>query len=356
MATADVAKWGMVFHQGISPEHLTLKGGIVMRHRWLSFMVIFAMVLFMIGTVQAGDKQVTLVWTAGGAGGGWYGMAGGIAAIVNQADPNIVIKVVPGGGVKNPAVIANKSVDMGWGLPFMNAAAYKGMKPFDAPLTDLRALAGGMSMNYFHLYLGAESPITSMDEIFGQKKKVRFAISQAGSSDTWVFERVLESYKTSIPDLKKAGFHFARGNYSFQANQFKDKNVDGVFTFLALPGAAVTEASVGRNLKLLDFSESALKYLAQYGIVPGKIPAGTYAKAANTNDVLTARSGSAITVHKDMSDDLAYRLTKIFNENLDKVHRIHASLKPYTVKDGPTGCGVPLHPGAIKYYKEKGVL
>jgi len=182
------------FNQGITPEHLTLKGGIVMRHRCLSFMVIFAMVLFMVGSVQAGGKQVTLVWTAGGAGGGWYGMAGGIAAIVNQADPSIIIKVVPGGGVKNPAVIANKSVEMGWGLPFMNAAAYKGMKPFDSPLTDLRALAGGMSMNYFHLYLGAESPITSMDEIFGQKKKVRFAISQAGSSDTWVLQRVLESY------------------------------------------------------------------------------------------------------------------------------------------------------------------
>jgi TRAP transporter TAXI family solute receptor len=347
---------GGLFHQGINPKHLNSKGGMIMRHRWLNFVVVLAMVLFLVGTAQAGDKQVTLVWTAGGAGGGWYGMAGGISAIVNQADPDIVIKVVPGGGVKNPAVIANKSVDMGWGLPFMNAAAYKGMKPFDSPLTDLRALAGGMSMNYFHLYLGVNIPINSMDELFGQKKKVRMAISQAGSSDTWVFERVLESYKTSISGLKKAGFHFARGNYSFQANQFKDKNVDGVFTFLALPGAAITEASVGRKLKLLDFSESALAYLDQYGIVPGKIPAGTYPKAANTNDVLTARSGSVITVHKDMPADLAYRLTKIFNENLDKVRKIHASLQPYTIKDGPTGCGVPLHPGAIKYYKEKGVL
>ena len=93
---------GVIIHQGIGIEYnnLTSKGCIVMRHRWSSFMVIFAMVLFMVGTVQAGDKQVTLVWTAGGAGGGWYGMAGGIAAIVNQADPNIVVKVVPGGGVK----------------------------------------------------------------------------------------------------------------------------------------------------------------------------------------------------------------------------------------------------------------
>ena len=325
-------------------------------------MVRFLVKLGMIGCIllagalplQAAD-QVTLTWTAGGAGGGWYGMAGGIATIINQAAPDIVIKVVPGGGVQNPAVIANKSVEMGWGLPFMNAAAYKGMAPFEKPLTELRALAGGMSMNFFHLYVDADSPIDSMDALFAQEK-FRMAISQAGSSDTWVFEQVLAAYNTSLKALSDRGFHFARGNYAFQANQFKDKNVDGVFTFLALPGAAVTEASVGRRLKLIDFSEKALQYLGQFGIVPGEIPVGPYPKAANTQPVRTARSGSVITVHQDMPEALAYRLTKIFNESLDKVHQIHASLATYAVADGPTGCGVPLHPGAQRYYREAGVL
>ena len=316
---------------------------------WMSVMLFAALPL------QAGE-QITLSWTAGGAGGGWYGMAGGIANIIKEADPDIVIKVIPGGGVQNPALVASKGAEIGWGLPFLNAAAYKGMAPFEKPLSELRALAGGMSMNYFHFYLDAESPYNSMDEVFGKKNKVRLAISQAGSSDTWVFERVLEAYKTSIADLEKAGFVFARGNYSFQANQFKDKNVDGVFTFLAIPGAAVTEASVGRKLKIIDFSGIALKQLEPYGITSGKIPVGTYEKAANKKDVLTATSGSVITVHKDMSDDLAYRLTKAFNDNVEKVRKVHASLEPYKVEYGPTGCGVPLHPGAIKYYKEKGIL
>ncbi len=321
------------------------------------FLGVFFLVAAFVGThpAQAGE-QITLSWTAGGAGGGWYGMAGGIAAIIKEADPDIVIKVIPGGGVQNPALVASKGAEIGWGLPFLNAAAYKGMAPFEKPLTDLRALAGGMSMNYFHFYIDADSPLNTMDEIFGQKKKLRLAISQAGSSDTWVLEQVLDAYKTSIADLEKAGFVFARGNYAFQANQFKDKNVDGVFTFLAIPGAAVTEASVGRKLKLIDFSETALKHLEQFGITKGKIPVGTYEKAANTKDVVTAVSGSVITVHKDMDEMLAYRLTKAFNDNVDKVHKVHASLEPYEPKDGVTGCGTPLHPGAIKYYKEKGII
>ncbi|MCK7512424.1 MAG: hypothetical protein MZV70_55885 [Desulfobacterales bacterium] len=53
----------------------------------------------------------------------------------------------------------------------------------------------------------------------------------------------------------------------------------------------MTEASVGRKLKLIDFSESSLKYLEQFGITKGKIPAGTYDKAANTKDVVTAACG-----------------------------------------------------------------
>jgi len=326
-----------------------------MRKTVLMLAVALGCCLAAAGNISA--KQITLTFTAGSAGGGWYGIAGGLAPIIQEYDPELVIKVVPGGGVKNPAVISNGTVEMGFGLPFMNAAAYKGMDPFEKPLKNLRALVGGMVMNYFHFYVGEDVAIASMDEVFGQKKKLRLAVTQPGSSDVWVFERILEAYKTGIKDLEGKGFHFARGNYSFQANQFKDKNVDGVFTFLSLPGAAVIEASVGRTLKLIDFSDTALKYLDQYGIVAAEIPAGTYPKASNNNKaVKTAGAGSVITVAAEMSDDIAYRLTKAFNENLDKVRKVHAALQPYTVDQGVTGCGVPLHPGAIKYYKEKGIL
>ena len=72
--------------------------------------------------------------------------------------------------------------------------------------------------------------------------------------------------------------------------------------------------------------------------------------------MVTAASGSVITVSKDMSEALAYRLTKAFNDSFEKVRKVHSSMETYEIKDGPTGCGVPLHPGAVKYYKEKGLL
>lgn len=133
--------------------------------------------------------------------------------------------------------------------------------------------------------------------------------------------------------------------------------MDGVFTFLATPGAAVTEASIGRSLRILNFPPNLLQSLGKYGITAGKIPPNTYPKAANGNEeVTTASAGSVIIANKAMADETAYRLAKAIHENLDQFRQIHRSLVPYQLKDAVTGTGLPLHSGAEKYYKEKGVV
>lgn len=308
-------------------------------------------------TVTLANAQ-TLTWTAGGVGGGWYTIAGGIANIINEKSGGVTVKVIPGGGTVNPRLVDKGDCELGWGLPFLNVAAWNGEDPYDKKHPNLRAIAGGMSLNFFHFYVAADSPIKTMDEVFNQKKALRMAISPAGTSDEWVFRKVINHYKLDYKDLESAGFKFFRGSYAEQASQFKDRNVDSVFTFLALPGAAVTEASVGRSLRLIPFSPEVLQSLLKYGIESGKIPPGTYPKAANANeDVTTAVAGSVILVNKTVSDDAAYRMAKAIHENLDAFRKIHGSLVPYELKHAITGLGlIPLHPGAEKYYKEKGVV
>jgi TRAP transporter TAXI family solute receptor len=171
-----------------------------------------------------------------------------------------------------------------------------------------------------------------------------------------VFRKVLAHYKTNYKELEAAGFKFFRGSYAEQATQFKDRNVDGVFTFLATPGAAVTEASIGRTLRILNFPPDLLASLGKYGITPGKIAPNTYPKAANAGEeITTASAGSVIIANKSMADDTAYRIAKAIHENLDQFRKIHGSLVPYQLKDAVTGTGLPLHSGAEKYYKEKGI-
>jgi hypothetical protein len=302
-------------------------------------------------------RAQTLTWTAGGVGGGWYAIAGGISNIINEKSGGITVKVIPGGGTVNPGLVNKGDCELGWGLPFMNAAAWNGEDPYTSKHSNLRAIAGGMSMNYFHFYVGAEIPQKTMDEIFKQKRSIRVGISPAGTSEEWVFRKVLAHYKTDYKDLDAAGFRFFRGSYAEQAAQFKDRNVDGVFTFLALPAAAVTEATIGRSLKIMNFPPDLLESLAKYGIGTGKIPPGTYSKAANGNEeVTTASAGSVIITNRSMPDDVAYRIAKVIHENLDQFRKIHGSLAPYELRHAVTGTGLPLHPGAEKYYREKGVI
>jgi hypothetical protein len=320
--------------------------------------LLFLIILSSLNLVISLAHAQTLTWTAGGVGGGWYTIAGGISNIVNEKSGGITVKVIPGGGTVNPRLVDKGDCDLGWGLPFLNVAAWNGEDPYDKKHSNLRAIAGGMSLNFFHFYVAADSPIKTMDEVFKQKKALRIAISPTGTSDEWVFRKVLAAYKTDYKELEAAGFKFFRGSYAEQASQFKDRNVDSVFTFLATPGAAVTEASIGRSLRLIHFSPEALQSLKQYGIESGKILAGTYPKAANANeDVTTAIAGSVILVNKNVTDDVAYRIAKAIHENLDQFRKIHSSLVPYQLKDAVTGLGlIPLHPGAEKYFKEKGVL
>src|SRR5574341_757312 len=168
--------------------------------------------------------------------------------------------MVPGGGTQNPPLIDKGDAELGWGLPPVLNAAWNGEDPYDKPpqggkkMQNLRAIAGGMSVNTFHFYVGAETRFKTMDDIYKQNKAIRIAVSPAGTS------------------------------YAEQASNFKDRNVDATFTFLTLPGAAVTEASIGRPLRILNFPPGLLDSLGKFGLGTGKIPKGTYPKAANADE------------------------------------------------------------------------
>jgi TRAP transporter TAXI family solute receptor len=334
-----------------------------MKRVWVAFLAL-TLVAVLAGGALA---QQSLTWTAGSVGGGWYAISGGMAELLREK-AGLNIKVVPGGGTQNPVLVEKGEAELGMGLPPLLGAALRGEDPYPGQkMAALRALAGNMSLNTFHFYVAADSPFAkmTMDEIFRGKKRIRLAISKPGSSDVWVFEKVMEFYgycaPGKTPDCYKtweaAGTKFFRGSYSEQAGAFKDRNVDGTFTFLALPGASITEASVGRELKLLAFPKPLLEHLAHFGLGTGTIPAGTYPKAANANEpVISATMGTTITVNSKMSNDLAYTITKALNDNVDRVRKIHGSLADYDPAKGHLFLGVALHPGAERYYREKGYL
>jgi len=333
--------------------------------RRLGFVLGFVAVLG--GAGASVRAQQALTWTSGAVGGGWYAICGGIADLMREK-AGLDIKVVPGGGAQNAVLIQKGDAEIGMGLPPLLQAAANGEDPYRGQkMGDLRALAGNMSLNTVHFYVGADSPFASMsvEEIIRGRKPIRLAISRPGLSDVWAFEKIMRFYglcagprvEECYRTWQTAGAKFVRGSYAEQARAFTSRNVDGAFAFLAVPADSITEASVGRPLKLLPLSEPLLEHLARFGIGKGAIPPGTYPKALNGKEpIASATMGTTVIVSAKMADDLAYTLTQTLNDNAERVRKLHASLADYDPAVGYLQLGVPLHPGAERYYREKGYL
>lgn len=303
------------------------------------------------------DKPVNLTWAAGGMGGGWYSMAAGISSVIKEKNPNVNIKVIPGGSLQNIPFLDSGEAQIAWEQPPFVLAGVKGEDPFKQKSPDLLAIGNGFSNNYFHFVVPADSDIQSSDDIFKTGKEVKIALTPVNNTDEWVFRKILEYYKTSYDEMKKDGSAFFHGSYTEQAEQFKNQNVDVMFSQLALPGSAVTDASVSRDLRVVPMSDGLMQHLSQYALGTATIPAGTYPNAKNANeDVQTATMNTVLVTNKNVPNDVVYEITKIINENSDRLPSIHGSLKDYKLEEAIENLGAPLHPGAEKYYKEKGII
>lgn len=326
--------------------------------RFRSMIVLFSLMIFLFFFSLHSVAMTSLTWTAGPIGGGWYMMAGGMAELITEHLPDVHVRVIPGGGVENTSKVDIWDMDMGWGLTPLLVAGMRGEEPYTTPHEDVRGVAGGLGINHFHFYVGADTDFESVEEIFTSGDPIRIAVSVVGSSDEWVFRKVMEYYDTSYEKMMAEGTRFFHSTYGEQTSLFRDRDVDLVWCLLGLPGAAVTEASIGRRLRILNLPQDLVEHLQnEFFLPPGEIPAGTYSEIANKDEnVYTSTIPNVIIANKNVDEEAIYRITKVINENIQDVHNIHTSFRVFSPEVATSGLGVPLHPGAEKYYQEQGLL
>ena len=310
------------------------------------------------------DKPVTMTWVAGGVGGGWYVQAGGIARMIAEAEPNLILKVVPGGGVVNPVRVSKGKDDIGWGITFVDKMALKGLAPvYKKPNPDVRALGGIFGIYHIHVLGAADKGITDMKQLADMVKagkKIRVAAPMKGTSDLPLMNTILGFYGISLDAIKKAGGKVFHAVYSDMVNLYKDKHVDFVFTHLGLPGAAITEMTVSRDSSLIALSDGCLDHLSnELGTLSrdtGRsfIPKGTY--KGQDKDIPTVVSAGELIINKDVPENVAYAIIKIICDKKEELYKINPANKNFLPETGWKNVALPLHPGAVKYYKEAGVM
>lgn len=331
----------------------------------VNFILVFVLSILLATSVLAQElKPVTLTWVAGGVGGGWYAQAGAIASLINQKEPKISIKVVPGGGVVNPVQVSSGDADLGWGITFVDKMALLGVPPlYEKPNPKVRSIGGYFGYYHIHFVASADKGITTVEELANMikaGKSVRIAIPMKGTSDLPIVERILKFYGVTLDQIKKTGGEYFHATYADMISLYKDRHVDFVCTHLSLPAAAVTEMFISRKSVLLSVSDECIDAISkELGTVPRSsglcvIPAGTY--QGQDNDVAAVATAGELLINADVPEIVAYTITKILCENVQELWNVHPANKTFVPENGAKNVAVPLHPGAERYYREAGYL
>jgi TRAP transporter TAXI family solute receptor len=300
------------------------------------------------GNAQAQQpKQLSIA--TGGTGGVYYPLGGGFANIIAKEIPGVTATAqVTGGSVANLQLIATGKADLCFSQVDAAWDAINGKDKFPQKLP-IRALAV-MYPNHMHVVTVEGTGIEKVEDLKGR----RVSVGSPGSATEVYALRVIEAAGLDHEkDLRKERLGVAES-----VNALKDKKVEAFFWVGGLPTASVTDLAATPNtkIKVLDIAHLTPKMNAKYGplYAEATIPAATYKgmdKDAKNNTVW-----NIMAVNADMSDDLAYRLTKTLLEkraDLALVHKEALNIKPEWQTSNRAG--IPWHPGALKYFKEAGI-
>ncbi len=307
--------------------------------------------------VRTARAQQTFEWVAGSVGGGWYTMAAGLSSLIAEENPEIRIRVVPGGGLANSTRVNNNQSPIGWGIDAFTAAAARGEDPYNAKHENLRSLGTGYSPTEHNFLRRADGGPEGMREILTMRG-LRLAAPQRSSTDEMTLQRIMRFLGTSPDRIRSEGGRYLNGSYADISAAFTDGQVDYLYAALAKPAAILTEIGQGRRAaRLVGFPDDVRKHLIDtYAYAEGVLPAGTY-PTLQTGDLRVTTMDSVILVHASVPEPVAYAITRTLIRNRgQRLTQIHASMGAFDPAKAWRYEGVPLHPGAARAFREAGVM
>jgi TRAP transporter TAXI family solute receptor len=284
----------------------------------------------------------------GGTGGVYYPLGGGLAALISKHLPGVEATAeVTTASVDNMKLLHADKIALAFTLPDTAWDAYQGKLKGLSEKIGVRALAALYS-NYLHIVALDGVGIKTINDLKGK----RVSTGAPGSGTEIRGLRVLEAYGISPKDLKSQ----ERLGVAESAGALKDRRIVAFIWDGGLPTAAVLDlgATPGIKIHLIPHGDSVAKMTAKYGPLyfVASIPKGTYGGVEV--DVPIAAATNLLAVHERMDESLAYQITKLLLERTADLVAVHQAAKEISLKSAVVGSPIPFHPGALRYYKEKG--
>lgn len=307
------------------------------------------------GSNPAGKaKDIYFVGATQGGGGVWDLVGTGLGNVITKGMPDYRITFVPGEGVANVITLNNGKAEIGLAHSSIAAAGARGEEPFKERLDKVRTIASLFDAR-MHFIVLEDSPLQSISDIKAKKLPIRIAVGDPGSATELMSRELLGEYGITYNDIKSWGGKVVYKSMGDAASMMSDGLLDVLMITGTAPMGAVQQIASSRKLRMLPIDKPVIEALdKKYGFAPAVLPKGVYNFV--DKDIPTTSFHVILATHTGVPEDVVYSITKSLGDNLDMVRAIHANMKELSLDYMAAGTGVALHPGAKKYYQEKGVI
>jgi TRAP transporter TAXI family solute receptor len=321
--------------------------------RHLYLLTILLSILFIVSLGSSGEAQtkgVRLSIATGGTGGVYYPLGGGMANVISKNIPNTEATAeVTAGSVDNCKLIQTGKGDLAIIMADIGYDAWKGLGKFKAGGAIPLRTIGVIYSNYMHFVAHEGSGIKTVADLKGK----RVSTGSPGSGTEVKTMRVLESYGVDgEKDFKRDRLGVAES-----AGALKDRKIDAFTWDGGLPTAAVLDlaATPGIKIRVLNNADHLDKLLQKYGPVYFKLPIPKTTYPGMEAEVQVVCVANLLVCHEKMDAGLAYRITKVLLEHQPELVAVHKEAQNFTLATAAVGSSLPFHPGAMKYFQEKGI-
>ena len=306
-------------------------------------------VLVLAGSAAWAQKTVRLSIATGGTGGVYYPLGGGMANIISKYIPYAEATAeVTTASVDNCRLVGAGKADLALIMADTGWDAYQGKAQFRDKVA-LRTVAV-LYPNNMHIVTLEGKGIEKVTDLKGK----RVSTGAPGSGTEVMALRAIEAYGLDpTKDMTRDKLSVAES-----AGALKDRKIDAFFWVGGLPTASITDlgATPGIKMKLIALADAVPKMRETYGpiYVKGVIPSKTY--PGQTSDVPIAVVWNLLVCHENMKEDIAYSIVKTLFDHKPELITVHNEARNIMLEpQAAGGSPIPFHPGAIRYFAEKGL-
>jgi len=293
----------------------------------------------------AANDPKQLIVATGGTGGTYYPLGGGMADQITKNAGVTATAQSTGASAENMRLIRDQGADIAFTQSDIAEYANKGTAMFeqDGKIETFQAI-GALYNETIQIVVSPDSGINTVADLKGK----RVSVGAPGSGTEMNAQQILEAYGLKFEDVQLQRLSFADSSKAIQ-----DGQLDAAFQTAGTPTAAITELAATKGVKIIPIDADKIDaIIAKYPFyTKDTIPGNTYQTVSE--DVNTVAVKSMLVVRSDLSEDLVYKITKSIYENLDKLG--HAKAKEIKLENALSGVSLPVHPGAKKFFDEKGV-